>query len=89
MTSETAGTPGIDLVMERRIFRKLMVRLFPILIIGIFVAYMDRANLGVVKAPVSKDLALNGAAFGLAAGSVATVTPWLIGRSARQKQWPW
>ncbi|MGW5150569.1 MFS transporter [Rhodococcus koreensis] len=45
-----------------------MVRLFPLLIIGILVAYMDRANLGVVKAPMSADLGLTAGTFGLAAG---------------------
>ena len=64
----SATTPEVDLALERQIFRKLVTRLFPLLIVGIFVAYMDRANLGVVKAPMSEDLGLNATAFGLAAG---------------------
>lgn len=45
-----------------------MVRLFPLLILGILIAYMDRANLAVVKTPMSEDLGLTATAFGLAAG---------------------
>lgn len=69
MTGDTtASVPPVDEALERQIFRKLILRLYPLLILGIFVAYMDRANLGVVKAPMSEDLGLTGAAFGLAAG---------------------
>jgi MFS family permease len=64
----TIATPAIDTKLEDRLFRKLAVRLFPLLILGILIAYMDRANLGVVNAPMSAELGLTATAFGLAAG---------------------
>ncbi|MEW1819204.1 MFS transporter [Arthrobacter sp. NPDC080031] len=64
----TLAQPAIDTKLEEKIFRKLAVRLFPLLILGILIAYMDRANLGVVNAPMSAELGLTASAFGLAAG---------------------
>ncbi|MCP9953868.1 MFS transporter [Actinomadura madurae] len=61
-------TPKEDQALERRIFRRLGVRLFPLLVLILFVNFMDRANLGVVATPMSDDLGLSGSAFGLAAG---------------------
>lgn len=64
----TPASPPVDATLERQIFRKLMVRLFPLLIIGMLMTYMDRANLAVVKAPMSDALGLDATAFGFAAG---------------------
>ncbi|WP_314172166.1 MFS transporter [Streptomyces winkii] len=69
MTAEyTATPPEEDLDLERRTFRRLGLRLFPLLVLTLFVNFMDRANLGVVASPMSDDLGLSGSAFGLAAG---------------------
>lgn len=57
-----------DLAMDNRIYRKLSLRLIPILMLGMFISYMDRANLGVLAGPMSKDIGLTAASFGLAAG---------------------
>ncbi|WP_082499209.1 MULTISPECIES: MFS transporter [unclassified Rathayibacter] len=54
--------------MEDRIYRKLSVRILPILAIGMFISFIDRANLGVIAGPLSIDLGLTAASFGLAAG---------------------
>ncbi|MBU9477680.1 MFS transporter [Burkholderia multivorans] len=62
--SETAP----DVALEERILRKVTWRLMPVLIIGLFISYIDRANLGVLFGPLSKDLGLTGSSFGLAAG---------------------
>lgn len=55
-------------VMDARIYRKLAVKIFPIVMLGMFISYIDRANLGVIAGPLSIDLGLTAASFGLAAG---------------------
>ncbi|QBR04320.1 MFS transporter [Paraburkholderia pallida] len=57
-----------DSGIERRILVKISARLMPALMLGIFVSYIDRANLGVLFGPLSKDLGLTASSFGLAAG---------------------
>lgn len=63
-TTPVAVDPGI----EARVYRKITLKVLPILMIGMFIAYLDRANLGVIAGPLSKDLGLTAATFGLAAG---------------------
>lgn len=46
----------------------MAVKILPIVMLGMFISYIDRANLGVVAGPLSLDLGLTAAAFGLAAG---------------------
>ena len=53
---------------EAQILKKVGRRLMPILLLGLFISYMDRANLGILAGPMSKDLGLTASAFGLAAG---------------------
>lgn len=57
-----------DQEFERRILAKVSWRLMPILILGLFISYVDRANLGVLFSPMAKDLGLSATSFGLAAG---------------------
>ncbi len=66
MTSHTNTPLRPDI--EARIFRKTLIKIFPVLMLGMFISYMDRANLGVLAAPLRKDLGLDAATFGLAAG---------------------
>ena len=54
--------------IEARIYRKMLVRIIPIIMLGMFISYIDRANIGVLAAPMSQDLGLTAASFGLAAG---------------------
>ncbi|GAA1001566.1 MFS transporter [Subtercola frigoramans] len=54
--------------IETRIYRKMTVKILPVVMLGMFISYIDRANLGVIAAPLSKDLGLTAASFGLAAG---------------------
>lgn len=65
MTS-AAGTAIPEI--ETRIYRKLLLRIVPIIMLGMFISYIDRANIGVLAGPMSEDLGLTAAAFGLAAG---------------------
>jgi MFS family permease len=61
-------TTAVDASIEARVYRKVTLKVLPILMIGMFIAYIDRANLGVIAGPLSKDLGLTAATFGLAAG---------------------
>jgi D-galactonate transporter len=54
--------------LEKRTMAKVTWRLVPFLIFCYFVAYLDRVNIGFAGATMSKDLNLNAAAFGGAAG---------------------
>ncbi|BAO91265.1 MFS transporter [Caballeronia cordobensis] len=54
--------------IERKIFLKVTLRIIPILILCFFINYIDRANLGVLFSPISKELHLTASAFGFAAG---------------------
>jgi MFS family permease len=46
----------------------MAVKILPIVMLGMFISYIDRANLGVIAGPLSLDLGLTAASFGLAAG---------------------
>jgi ACS family tartrate transporter-like MFS transporter len=54
-------------MLESRVLRKLTLRLLPVLIIGYFLAVIDRANLGVAALTMNADLGIGAAAFGFAA----------------------
>jgi MFS family permease len=60
----TSSKPAV----EARVYRKMAVKILPIVMLGMFISYIDRANLGVVAGPLSLDLGLTAASFGLAAG---------------------
>jgi len=61
-----AADPDIDI--EARIYKKTLLRVIPIIMLGMFISCIDRANIGVLAGPMSKDLGLTAATFGLAAG---------------------
>lgn len=65
-------TSGVDAspnpALERAILKKVSWRLMPVLMLGLFISYVDRANLGVLFTPLSQDLGLTASGFGLAAG---------------------
>jgi MFS family permease len=62
-----AGAPTTD-ELERQTMAKVTWRLLPFLIVCYFIAVLDRANVGFANTTMSKDLGLNAAAFGGAAG---------------------
>jgi MFS family permease len=66
MTSHTSTVARPDI--EASIYRKTLIKIIPIVMLGMFISYMDRANLGILAAPMSADLGLTAATFGLAAG---------------------
>ncbi|MBT2793555.1 MFS transporter [Paraburkholderia strydomiana] len=66
--TERAQLSASSIAMERQIFKKVSLRILPVLILCFFINYVDRANLGVLFSPLSKDLNLTAASFGFAAG---------------------
>lgn len=67
-TTPTPVSSDFQRIDERQLYRKVTRRIMPILIVGLFMSFIDRANLGVVGPAMSLDLSLSASAFGLAAG---------------------
>lgn len=55
-------------VVERTTMRKIAWRLLPVLMIGYFIAFIDRVNVGFAALQMNKAIGLNAAAFGLGGG---------------------
>jgi D-galactonate transporter len=62
----TAEAP--DLARENAVFRKVVRRIVPFLILCYVVSYLDRVNVGFAKLQMSDDLGFSEAAYGLGAG---------------------
>ena len=52
----------------------MMRRVVPLLVLGYFVAYVDRVNLGVAALTMNKDLGFSQTVFGLGAGVSSPAT---------------
>ncbi|QLH19496.1 MFS transporter [Streptomyces sp. Rer75] len=66
MPIAAAESPG--LVRENAVFRKVVRRIVPFLILAYVVSYLDRVNVGFAKLQMSDDLGFSEAAYGLGAG---------------------
>ncbi|MFG3308203.1 MFS transporter [Streptomyces wuyuanensis] len=62
----TAEAP--DLARENAVFRKVVRRIVPFLVLCYVVSYLDRVNVGFAKLQMSDDLGFSEAAYGLGAG---------------------
>ncbi|WP_405475741.1 MFS transporter [Streptomyces sp. NBC_00009] len=65
-TVPTAESP--ELTRENAVFRKVIRRIVPFLILCYVVSYLDRVNVGFAKLQMSQDLGFSEAAYGLGAG---------------------
>ncbi|ORJ92520.1 4-hydroxyphenylacetate permease [Prescottella equi] len=63
-----SATPHLDSAAEQQMWRKIGVRILPLVGIAYVISYIDRANLGYVAKPLSADLGVTSAQIGLAAG---------------------
>ncbi len=54
--------------LEKKTIRRVAWRLIPILVLGYFSAYLDRANVGMAAATISHQLGFSSAVFGFGAG---------------------
>ncbi|WKN61109.1 MFS transporter (plasmid) [Rhodococcus opacus] len=67
MTNGSAA-PALDAAAEHRMWRKIGIRILPLVGIAYVISYIDRANLGYIAKPMSADLSMTSAQIGLAAG---------------------
>lgn len=65
VNSERSGSTRHD---NARLWRKIALRLFPLVGLAYLVGYIDRANLGYVATPMAKDIGLDPGQIGLAGG---------------------
>ncbi|WP_131735525.1 MFS transporter [Actinomadura roseirufa] len=65
MTSTADTTPD---AISPRTWRKVGLRIIPLIGVAYVASYIDRANVGYIAKPMSHDLGLNGRQIGLAAG---------------------
>ncbi|MFF5482185.1 MFS transporter [Streptomyces sp. NPDC012935] len=66
--SATTGEAAPDLARENAVFRKVVRRIVPFLILCYVFSYLDRVNVGFAKLQMSDDLGFSEAAYGLGAG---------------------
>lgn len=62
------STTVLDEEAQRRLWRKIAVRIIPLVGTAYIISYIDRANLGYIAKPMSADLDMTTAQLGLAAG---------------------
>src|SRR5689334_15385018 len=69
MASQTvSSTPMAADANEETLFRKVTLHILPLLFICYVVAYLDRTNIGFVKAQMQADLRFSDLVYGLGAG---------------------
>ncbi|MFC7595164.1 MFS transporter [Terrabacter sp. GCM10028922] len=67
-TSVSPPPTAVDQQRENVVFRKVVLRIVPFLMLCYVVSYLDRVNVGFAKLQMSSDLGFSEAAFGLGAG---------------------
>ncbi|MGW4196514.1 MFS transporter [Streptomyces sp. NPDC005004] len=67
MSLPTVATE-VDLTRENAVFRKVVRRIVPFLVLCYIVSYLDRVNVGFAKLQMSGDLGFSEASYGLGAG---------------------
>ena len=68
MSLPTTPSEVPDVARENAVFRKVVRRIVPFLILCYVVSYLDRVNVGFAKLQMSDDLGFSEAAYGLGAG---------------------
>ncbi|MFE6758311.1 MFS transporter [Streptomyces sp. NPDC057684] len=68
MSTTVTTTDSPELARENAVFRKVIRRIVPFLILCYVVSYLDRVNVGFAKLQMSEDLGFSEAAYGLGAG---------------------
>jgi ACS family tartrate transporter-like MFS transporter len=63
------ATISMDAAIEQRTMRKVYLRLLPFVFACYFLCYLDRINVGFAALTMNKDLGLDPAIFGMAAGA--------------------
>lgn len=75
--------------LEKRVIRRISLRIIPFIMLLYFIAYIDRVNIGFAALTMNKDLGFSSSVFGLALASFSSVTScskcrpiWCLRRSA-------
>jgi D-galactonate transporter len=68
MSTTVPTAESLELTRENAVFRKVIRRIVPFLILCYVVSYLDRVNVGFAKLQMSQDLGFSEAAYGLGAG---------------------
>ncbi|MBU3060474.1 MFS transporter [Nocardia sp. NEAU-G5] len=68
MNTDIPGGSVLDDRARKRLWRKVALRILPLVGVAYIISYIDRANLGYIAKPMSSDLGLSSAQLGLAAG---------------------
>ncbi len=58
----------MNTVNDDKLFRKVMLRVLPLAMLGFFLSYLDRVNIGYAQETMSADLGFSYAVYGLGAG---------------------
>jgi sugar phosphate permease len=64
----TPGKPLQSAEGQKALYRKVVMRILPVLMFGYVLAYLDRVNIGFAKLQMQSDLHLSDAVYGLGAG---------------------
>ena len=62
------GTGATVDAFERAVYRKVALRILPLLVFGYILNYLDRINIGIAQIQFKSDLGLSDAAYGFGAG---------------------
>ena len=79
--------------LERETIRKVSWRLLPLLMLGYFCAYLDRANVGMAGLTMTRDMGFSNAVFGFGAGlfflgySLAEIPSNLVLNKVGARRW--
>ncbi|MGW0865175.1 MFS transporter [Streptomyces sp. NPDC002611] len=68
MSMPISASQVTDVARENAVFRKVVRRIVPFLVLCYVVSYLDRVNVGFAKLQMSDDLGFSEAAYGLGAG---------------------
>src|SRR5438552_12176774 len=62
------GAHAMSAELEKRVLRKITLRIVPFVVLLYFIAFVDRVNIGVAALTMNKDLGFSPAEFGFGAG---------------------
>ncbi len=60
--------------LEKKVMRKVTLRIIPFIMLLYFIAFLDRVNIGFAALTMNQDLAFSPTVFGLGAG----ISSWVI-----------
>ncbi|WP_336596469.1 MFS transporter [Paraburkholderia bengalensis] len=68
LSNDTYGRSTVDATTEGAVYRKITLRLMPLLFVSYLLAFLDRINVGYAQLQMKTDLGFSDAVYGLGAG---------------------